>query len=295
MANTPSHTCTRSQPTTPRQGLIEVLGRLQSYILSDFPSSVYVYDLVDQCTLCASHSIASILGYTEREIRRLEPLGLATLIHPDDILLVSDHFQRFTTLVEEEVITVEYRMKRADGTWSWLRSYETVLIKATDGFPVQILGIVQDITKHECSDGIWRAFSYLVEQLPEVVFITDQDGVILYVNQAFQTVTGYLPEEVIGRTPAILKSGQHNAAFYRHLWNTLHAGQMFQAEFVNRKKNGDLFYLEQTITPIKNSQNQITHFIAKGKVTIASRPLPESSVDLAITQIERDRESMSFP
>lgn len=106
--------------------------------------NVYIYDLVEQRNLSGSCSVSSMLGYLSALD---EPLSLAGLIHPDDLNRVAEHFHRFTTLHYDEVIYIEYRMRRADGRWCWLRSQETPLVMAIDGFPLQILGIVQLATQ----------------------------------------------------------------------------------------------------------------------------------------------------
>ncbi len=125
------------------QRLVERLAQLQLKGASTIPGSIYIYDLVDQRTLCATCSVATMLGYTSESTQAMELDGLASLIHPDDLHLVSDHYQRFTTLQTGKVITTNYRMRRADGVWCWLRSQETSLVQAIAGFPLQILGIVQ--------------------------------------------------------------------------------------------------------------------------------------------------------
>ncbi|HEY9625456.1 MAG TPA: PAS domain-containing protein [Crinalium sp.] len=129
------------------QRMIDTLGRLQAQTHDIVPSNTYVYDLVEQRTLCASRSIATMLGYTAEDIHAMGQTGLADLIHPDDLGRVADHYQRFTTLHYGDVIQIEYRMRRADGSWCWLRSQETTLVQAIDGFPLQILGILQDMTQ----------------------------------------------------------------------------------------------------------------------------------------------------
>ncbi|WP_416669855.1 PAS domain-containing protein [Egbenema bharatensis] len=126
--------------------MIQALGRLQAQSFHRPSNSVYVYDLVEQRTLCNSYPIAAMLGYTADAIRTMGPIGLASLIHPDDLDRVSEHYQHFTTLRDGEVIAIEYRMQRADGTWCWLRSQETPIVQAIDGLPLQILGLIQDIT-----------------------------------------------------------------------------------------------------------------------------------------------------
>lgn len=129
------------------QQLLEVLGRLQAHATGTVSSSIYIYDLVKHRILCASYPVAAMLGYTANEIHAMGEIGLASLIHPNDLNQVSEHYQRFTTLRYGEVITIEYRMRRADGTWCQLRSQETPFVPAIDGFPQQILGILQDITQ----------------------------------------------------------------------------------------------------------------------------------------------------
>jgi PAS domain S-box-containing protein len=257
--------------------LIEVLGRLQTHTDNTLQNQVYIYDLVDQCILCSTTSLVVMLGYAPDEIHEMGRLGVASLIHPEDLNRVSDHYQRFTTLADGEVIEIEYRMRRADGTWCWLRSQETPLVQASDGFPLQVLGMVQNITPLKQEEELREAFAEVINGLSEVVMITDRNGAIVYVNPMFEQVTEYCAIEVIGQTPAILKSGHHEPAFYRKLWSTIYAGQVFQAKFINAKKNGTLFCEEKTIKPIRNQYGQITHFVSIGQVVTESQP------DLAIS------------
>jgi PAS domain S-box-containing protein len=92
-----------------------------------------------------------------------------------------------------------------------------------------------------------------VEQTADSVVITDRQGTIEYVNPAFEANTGYSPEEAMGKTPRILKSALHDREFYSRLWNQILEGETFRGTLVNRKKSGELYWTEQTITPIKDS------------------------------------------
>ena len=104
-----------------------------------------------------------------------------------------------------------------------------------------------------------------VEQTADPVVITNRNGRIEYLNPAFEALTGYGRDEVVGQTPAILKSGAHDAAFYEELWQTILQGGVFKAMFVNRKKSGEHYHEEKTITPIRDETGAIVHFVSTGK------------------------------
>jgi two-component system cell cycle sensor histidine kinase/response regulator CckA len=108
---------------------------------------------------------------------------------------------------------------------------------------------------------LWRA----VEQSADLVMITDREGVIEYVNPAFEAVSGYTPGELMGQTPRVLKSGQQNSELYREMWQTILAGNVFRCTMVNRKKNGEVFVAEKTVTPLRDGEGRITHFISNDR------------------------------
>lgn len=101
-----------------------------------------------------------------------------------------------------------------------------------------------------------------LESAANGIVVTDRDGTIVWVNPAFTRLTGYMREEVIGRNPRVLKSGEHNDAFYRQLWQSILSGQVWHGEMMNRQKNGTLYVEEMTITPVRQTGNEITHFVA---------------------------------
>jgi PAS domain S-box-containing protein len=108
----------------------------------------------------------------------------------------------------------------------------------------------------------YRRLSSAVEQIADSVFITNRDGAIEYVNPAFETTTGYKGDEVLGKTPAILKSGEHDAEFYNELWREITAGRPFRCTVRNRKKTGELYWAQQTITPVRENNGDITHYVS---------------------------------
>ena len=110
-----------------------------------------------------------------------------------------------------------------------------------------------------------RKLSRAVEQSPDTVMVTNRAGVIEYVNPAFEALTGYTSAEACGKTPRILKSGEQTPEFYQALWKTVLAGNVFRGIMINRKKNGDLYYVEESISPVRDSEDRITHFISNGR------------------------------
>jgi PAS domain S-box-containing protein len=119
----------------------------------------------------------------------------------------------------------------------------------------------QDSDRKRIEDEL-RRLSVIVCQSPVAVMITDTDGRIEYVNPKFVALTGYSPEEAIGRTPRILKSGVHPPEFYRNMWDTLRAGREWTGEIRNRKKNGDLYWEHNNMAPVRDTAGVITHFVA---------------------------------
>jgi diguanylate cyclase (GGDEF)-like protein/PAS domain S-box-containing protein len=108
-------------------------------------------------------------------------------------------------------------------------------------------------------------FMHAIEQTADSVLICDRDGIIEYVNAAFENTTGYTREEAIGRRPNLVKSGRHRPEFYEGLWKMILAGQVFRGIFVNRRKDGAIYREEKTITPLRNAHGEITHFVSTAK------------------------------
>ena len=128
-----------------------------------------------------------------------------------------------------------------------------------------------------------------VEQTADAVVISDSRGVIEYVNPAFEQVSGYAACQVLGRTPRILKSGKHGPDFYRRLWETLRAGETFRGSIVNRKKSGDLYWTEQTITPVRDRNGQTNHFVSVQKDVTELRKQQEHEFHLQVAREVQQR------
>ncbi len=117
------------------------------------------------------------------------------------------------------------------------------------------------------------------ERNDDAVMVTDTAGVIVYVNAAFEAMTGFSRKEVVGQTPGLLKSGIQGPELYRQLWATIRAGREFRGVFTNRAKGGRLFHEEKTIRPFVDARGQITHFVANGRdVTARVRALRRAAL-----------------
>jgi diguanylate cyclase (GGDEF)-like protein/PAS domain S-box-containing protein len=125
-----------------------------------------------------------------------------------------------------------------------------------------IVDLEEEINGHKLTADNLRKLSQAIEQSPVSVMITDLKGDIEYVNPEFSKSTGYSLKEVEGKNPRFLNSGHTQPAQFKNMWNAITTGQSWSGELYNRKKNGDLFWENVTISPIKNNQGKITHYLA---------------------------------
>jgi len=119
-----------------------------------------------------------------------------------------------------------------------------------------------NITARRQTEESLRKLSRAVEQSPSTIVITNRAGAIEFVNPAFSKNTGYTAEEAIGQNPRILKSDQHPPEFYKAMWDTLTRGDVWHGELINKKKNGELYWEEAIISPVKDKKGQTTHYLA---------------------------------
>ncbi|MGA8492753.1 MAG: SpoIIE family protein phosphatase [Terriglobales bacterium] len=127
--------------------------------------------------------------------------------------------------------------------------------------------------------------SRVVEQTADSVMLTDTQGIIQYVNPAFEATTGYRRQETVGQTPRILRSGMHDAEFYRQMWTQFAQGAAFKGMVINRKKNGELFWAQQTITSMRDETGRLTHFVSVSQDITELRKKQEQEFQL---QLARD-------
>ena len=146
------------------------------------------------------------------------------------------------------------------------------------GEVVKLLGVTRDITERKRAEEELHKIGTAVEQTADCVVITDRDGIIQYVNTAYLKIFGYSKEEILGKTPSIIKSGLHPPEFFETLWKTILSGNVFSATFINKRKDGELVYEIKTITPIKDKEGNITHFVSTAKEITEQRRAEEEII-----------------
>jgi two-component system cell cycle sensor histidine kinase/response regulator CckA len=205
----------------------------------------------------ASPTVKNLLGFEPTEV-----LGK----RPRDFMLAEDA-QRFGVQLMgfitrgEPFSGFQNRHVRKDGK---------VAVLETSGVPVfddhgrlkGYRGIDRDVTTRKESEEELARLKMAVEQAVEAIVITEPDGTIVYVNPAFERITGYSREETYGKTPRVLKSDMHSAEFYHTLWETINRGEVWSGHITNRRKDGTLYEEEMVITPVRDESSTIVNFVA---------------------------------
>jgi len=125
-----------------------------------------------------------------------------------------------------------------------------------------LVGIGRDITERKRAEETNARLATAVQQAAEAIVITDSNAAILYVNPAFERITGYTSSEIVGKNPRILKSGKHSAAFYQQLWDTLTRGKVWSGRLINKKKDGALYEEETSISPVFDTNGKMVNYVA---------------------------------
>ncbi|MDD2267358.1 sensor domain-containing diguanylate cyclase [Sulfuricurvum sp.] len=206
----------------------------------------------------ANGSALQNIGYSMNELSQMTP----TDIKPDYT------YEKFHTLIQpllvEEIplLTMETKHQRKDGSQYDVEARIQKMIHL--GKEHLVVNVI-DITDRLKSQHEMLKLHRIIEQSDDLIMITDTDGVIEYINDAYTKLTGWSKEKLLGAKPSLLKSGHFPAPFYEDMWKTILAGKTYKGNIQNRKKNSSLFWEEKTITPIKLKNDEVTHFISTGK------------------------------
>ncbi len=207
----------------------------------------------------ANPQIEKMTGYSQDELLDMEIIEL----------FVIENIQKHKTILQRrakgEKFTKQYddiKMRCKDGTLKTVSAFSMTI--EYEGRFVALSNLI-DVTDIRKAEEQIQTLSQIVEQTDDIIKMTDEDGIITYVNDAFVAQTGYTRREAVGVKSNILKSGKHNDSFYKKLWETITQGNIFRSVVINRRKNGSLYHEEQTITPILNKEKKITGYVSTGK------------------------------
>ena len=207
--------------------------------------------------LKVNKAFCEMTGYSEEELLAHNFKGIT---HPDDIESNSTWVNKLLA-GEVNYFYMQKRYIRKDG--GILHADLTVsAMRDANGKLMYGIAIIQDITDRVQAQRKLLLLSRAVENSPAIVVITDPNGAIEYVNRKFTAITGYSMEEAIGQNPRILKSGRQTKEFYEQLWATILAGNEWRGEMYNKKKNGEIFLEQVSISPIKDEHGAISNFVA---------------------------------
>ncbi|MFE8071085.1 EAL domain-containing protein [Marinobacteraceae bacterium S3BR75-40.1] len=206
-------------------------------------------------TLWVSENIRRLTGYTVAQAKA--PGWWRKRVHPEDWAEASQGLERARRFGQ---YSHEYRFRHADGRYLWIRDQIRFL---TDKVGRDVIsGAWSDITQRHQWEERLRLQGAVIENTHNGIMVTDLAGRILYVNPAFCQITGYTTQEVLGRTPRLLSSGLHDRHFYQQMWDQLLATGNWQGEITNRGKQGQLFTEWISISRVRDSQGQPTHYVS---------------------------------
>jgi PAS domain S-box-containing protein len=222
----------------------------------------------------SNNALAKMLGFSKSE--EIIDHNIIEFIKQDKIGIVSGVFQNaLSNIIQSDAFEIEAH--RINGQTIYL-SITFVPIKKNNKV-IGLRGTIRDITERNRVEEELRRIGTAIEQTADWVVITDKEGMIQYVNPAFTKISGFSKEEALGKTPRILKSGHHPPPlkFYETLWETILQGEVYSTTFTNKRKDGELIYEYETITPIKDKEGTITHFVSTGK-EITEQRLAEEEI-----------------
>ncbi len=203
-----------------------------------------------------SERIASLFGYGPGE-RETTYANFLNAVHPDDRQRVVDAVN--ACIENGSAYNLEHRVVWPDGSVRWVLERGDV-VRNAEGRPLNMLGVVQDITERKRQEAALELAGKVIENTPEGVLVTDARLNIISVNHAFISTTGYSELEVLGHKPSILASGRHGADFYQMMWQSLRDSGQWQGEIWNRRKNGDIYPEWLNISAIRDETGAVTHY-----------------------------------
>jgi two-component system cell cycle sensor histidine kinase/response regulator CckA len=242
-----------SESRRTRKGLLETTDALESIVQSS-PLALISIDL-DGNIKTWNPAAEYIFGWRAEEVvGRPNPIVPADKM--DEYRAIREQAARSHSFVTREAVRV-----RRDGSLVNI-SLSTAALRDGRGTCTGTIAVISDITGQKQAQERLKLLATAVEQAAESIIITDPEGLIQYVNPAFERTTGFSIADTVGKTPRILNSGKQDQAFYENLWRCLKRGEVWTGHFTNKRKDGSLFEEEATISPVRDASGEIINFVA---------------------------------
>ena len=245
---------------------------------SQVPGAIYQFQLFPDGRSCfpyASVGIRDVYELTPAQVRD-DATPVFDLLHPDDKEMIVASIQKSASTMEPW--RCEYRINLPVKGTRWLLGQSNPE-KLDDG-SILWHGFITDITEQKAVEAKLRMLSTAIEQSPTSVVITNLDAEIEYVNPAFTKITGYSLAEAKGQNPRVLQSGLTEEAVYPALWGKITQGQPWVGNFVNKRKNGEIYFEEAYISPVRGDDGAVSHYVAV-KLDVTKRKKLEESIHAA--------------
>lgn len=205
---------------------------------------------------------SSFYGWSREELTRKKIFDINTL-SPEKI---SERMAHAQSLVHNEF---EFQHRLADGSVRDVEVYSGPVLIGAKKF---LFSVIRDVSLRKRAEAQNKRLLQAIQQVGEIVVVTDRDGTIQHVNPAFEKTTGYSGDEVTGRNPSILKSGKQDDSFYREMWGAISSGKTWRGRMVNKRKDGTLYTEDATISPVLDESGDIVSYVAvKRDITEALR------------------------
>jgi len=266
----------------------EVLAQQSDLLQAIFQSLPWGVIVADQegKLLFSNPAAERILGVSQIEALTATCGSLAGWCLPDQFTVVSPDQLPLVRAMRGEKIADELffapNSPQRPGVWIRVDGWP---LNDSDGMVSGGVVMFNDFTQSREALETFQLLSRVVEQTADSVVLTDTQGVIQYVNPAFEATTDYSRDEALGTTPRILKSGLHDAEFYRQMWAQFSQGLPFKGMLINRKKTGELYWAQQTITSMRDEAGHLTHFVSVSQDITELRKKQEQEFQL---QLARD-------
>ena len=229
---------------------------LMRTLIDNLPDAIYAKDTNGRKTMVNPADLKNLNYQTEAE----------AIGKRDFDFFPKDEAEKFwaddqRVLRGQPVLNREENFIDKEGRKHWLLTSKLPL-RDPAGKITGLVGIGHDITERKQAEESNARLAMAVEQAGETIVITDIHGTILYANPAFETTSGYTRAEALGQNPRVLKSGKHDAEFYRRMWDVLKRGEAWSGHFINRRKDGILYEEEATISPVRDATGAIVNYVA---------------------------------